>query len=202
MKRLLYLLILFVPLLASAQTTKRIDSLLTKRIIGDSISSANLSTHSAAGKGEFQFRGSAGVFYEWYNGRRRLDSAANVNQGAFLSDTTKFALVAHTHSRLTPFAVYNYASADSFWIFEVPEAMTLDSLRVLRVGGTSAVVNAKRDRGGSVVDLLSSNYTTTTSMAKPSGLQNTSLVAGDMIYFTIRSISGTATSINIQFNYH
>jgi hypothetical protein len=90
-------------------------------------------------------------------------------------------------------------------IIEVPSGQTwsLDSIRTVQQGGTTVTMNARRLRTASYVDLLSSNYTVTTSMSKATGLQNFALIANDQIFVSVRSIvSGTITGMLVIFFYH
>lgn len=100
------------------------------------------------------------------------------------------------------FSYTGISAGDSSFVFEVRQyGTTLREIRVMRTGGTSASVNATRDRGGSVVDLLTANYASTTSMASAGTLQNTTLNVGDIIRVTVRAISGTVTELVFQFSF-
>lgn len=87
-------------------------------------------------------------------------------------------------------------------VFEAPEALTVDSIRVVQSGASAMTVNAKRIRSGTPADLLSGNYSVTTSMTTATGLQNTGLQKNDQVWFMIRSITGTTTWTFMQINYH
>lgn len=119
-----------------------------------------------------------------------------------LPDTSgTIALKADIGERITPYAFY-VGAVDSFWVFNVPQNATLDSIQVKRSGLSAATVTAYRDRGGSVAYLLSSAYTVTTSFTTVSGLQNTSLQKNDEIYVVLRSFSGTIKELPVQFYWH
>jgi hypothetical protein len=100
------------------------------------------------------------------------------------------------------YAWYSPTVQDSVRLFEAPQSLTVDSIRAIRTGGTSASIMVKRDRGGTMADMISANYATTTSIATPTTLQNNSLNANDVVWVIIRAISGTPTELFIQVNYH
>lgn len=94
---------------------------------------------------------------------------------------------------------YAVAANDSAIIFEVPDGvLTLRTIRAIRVAGTTDTLNVTRNRGGSIVDLLTANYAVTTSMASCGTLQNTGLLSGDLIRVSLRGVTGTATEIFVQ----
>lgn len=95
-----------------------------------------------------------------------------------------------------------WSTVDSSLVFEAPLNWTIDSIRILQSGASAITFNAKRVRSGTSVDLLSSNYAVTTSVATPTGLQNNTLQVQDQVWVIIRAITGTATRIWIQFNFH
>lgn len=99
------------------------------------------------------------------------------------------------------FSWTSLAAAESVIVYRVPcNGLTLSTIQCIRTGGTSASINATRTRAGSTVDLLTANYTTTTSMASAGTVQNTTLQNGDIIKFTVRAISGTLTELFIQLD--
>lgn len=95
--------------------------------------------------------------------------------------------------------VYEAVSAgDSDIVYEVRQSgLTLREIRAIRVGGTSSSINATKD--GST-DLLTANYSTTTSMASAGTIQNGTMAIGALIRVTIRAISG-AQDLFIQFTF-
>jgi hypothetical protein len=90
------------------------------------------------------------------------------------------------------------AAVDSDYVFECPYgAATVVSIRAVRVGGTSASINIRKN-GSSATALLSGDYATTTSMADAATLQNNTLVLNDMLKVHITAISGTVTKLFVQ----
>lgn len=94
------------------------------------------------------------------------------------------------------FGFYNVSATDSSILFECRESGdTVREIRAIRTGGTSAQINVTKN-GSS--DLLTANYTTTTSFASAGTLQNNGLATGDVIRVALRAISGTVTEIVVQ----
>jgi hypothetical protein len=128
-------------------------------------------------------------------------NSAGTVDNVLQSDGTNFISAALTDTIEKAFLYDQVAAQDSDYFYEVRQSgLTLREIRVMRTGGTSSSVNAKRNRSGAIVDLLAANYSTTTSMADAGTEQNTSLSVGDLIAVSIRALSGTQ-DILIQFTF-
>lgn len=117
-----------------------------------------------------------------------------------ISDGTNWTAAAMKDTVIKGFGFYNITAGDSAICYVVPSGgSSIRSIKAIRTGGTAAVINATKN-GSS--DLLTANYTTTTSFASAGTLQNnTSLAADDIIRVTVRSVTGTVTEVYIQILY-
>lgn len=112
------------------------------------------------------------------------DSVAKANTANFTTDP-------YQHTYVFPWAMTT-ADSERVAIWQAPgnQNFTVDSMYVEGSGTfTGVTFNAKKLHSGSFSDMLSSNYTVTTSAAKPSGIQNNTFVGTDCIYVTIRGLS-------------
>lgn len=110
----------------------------------------------------------------------------------------------------TPYTVYRspailwegVSATDSVpaWSFG-NKAVTVDSIVAIGSNGT-VTINCYRNTAGTVVAMLSSNYTVTTSFASAPGLQNSTVAAGARVWASIKSISTTVTFLRIELWYH
>lgn len=112
------------------------------------------------------------------------------------------ALTSNIPSFTKGFLWTSQADTNTVPLFEAPEGWTVDGIRVLQLGASTVTFNATRVRSGVGADLLSGDYTITTSVTSASGLQNETLQNQDLIYVKIKSITGTATYVWIQFTMH
>ena len=106
------------------------------------------------------------------------------------------------YNRFISFVWRYQTQTDSVFFVNVPTNWVGDSVQVIRVGGTSATLALYRNRSGTVLSMLSSNPTTTTSLATASGLQNATLQRNDQLWVACAAVAGTPSEIVLQFYYH
>lgn len=129
------------------------------------------------------------VYASWRGTRHNLDSAGSGG----------VSTVSHT-------PVFKWRTLttvpDSQYAFKLPAGATLDSIYAFQLGASAMTIQCERNRGGTVVDLLSSNYTMTTTNTKATTLQNNTLLLNDEIWAVVKTVTGTTTQVNITFFLH
>lgn len=101
------------------------------------------------------------------------------------------------------FSLYSWTTVDSFKITTMMVAGTVDSIYILRVGGTSATVNVTKHTSNAwTSDLLSSNFTAPTAEAPATGMQNLTFVNRDQLWAVVRTVSGTVTELDWVIWWH
>jgi len=96
----------------------------------------------------------------------------------------------------------SWTATDSTLFWVPASAYTVDSIKVRQVGATSVTFRAGRRRGGSYAQFFASTYTCTGNMVVIPSITNNTLAINDTVFIVVASISGTATSIDLQFDYH
>ncbi|GEM_PF-5441322 len=87
----------------------------------------------------------------------------------------------------------NISAKDSTTIWYVTDnSYTLIAIHAYRVGGSADTIQCRRVRGGTYVNLLASNYITTTSMSSAGTIQNTDIANGDIIKAEIVGANASA----------
>jgi hypothetical protein len=88
--------------------------------------------------------------------------------------------------------------AGSYAVWQATSDCIVTSVRAVRVGGTSATVNA----GVNTLDLLPLDLSLTVAGTWSTGpnIQNTAVKAGDSLFVHIRSVAGAPSYINIQID--
>lgn len=94
----------------------------------------------------------------------------------------------------------SWTATDStlFHVVPIGGGLVIDSFKIRQVGASSVTFRVGRLRGGVYTQMLSSTYTVTGTMTAATGTQNNTLYAGDQVFIVIASISGTATSIDLE----
>jgi|ERR1041384_242204 hypothetical protein len=139
----------------------------------------------------YVFGGGVGKLYAQYadGSRHNLDSTGSGS----------VTVVSHT-------PVFKWRSLstvpDSQYAFKLPAAATLDSIYAFQLGASAMTIQCERNRSGTVVDLLSSNYSMTTTNTKATTLQNNTLLLNDEIWAVVKTVTGTTTQVNITFFLH
>ncbi len=88
---------------------------------------------------------------------------------------------------------YSVTAKDSFIVWEARESnISLTEIRAMRIGGTADTINCTRTRAGATVDLLSSNFATSTSMNSAGTVQNTSMSPGDILKICLRGANASS----------
>jgi hypothetical protein len=84
----------------------------------------------------------------------------------------------------------------SYIVWQAPTDCTVTAVRAIRVGGTSATINASVN----ALDLLPLDLSLTVAGSWSSGpnLQNTAIKAGDSLTIAVRSVAGSPTAVTIQ----
>jgi hypothetical protein len=107
------------------------------------------------------------------------------------------------HSEKTAGFVWtNQSTTDSVFLMEFPQSAIVDSFRVYQLGATTVTFLPKRNHAGTLTDMLSEVYTMTGTITTPPTIQNNTMQLNDQLFLVLRSITGTATSIYVQVNYH
>ena len=98
---------------------------------------------------------------------------------------------------------YSVTAKDSFIVWEARDNnLTLTEIRSVRIGGSADTINCTRTRSGSTVDLLSTNYVTSTTMSLAGTVQNTSLNAGDLVKVCLRGANASsAQEVFVQLTF-
>lgn len=113
-------------------------------------------------------------------------------------DTGSMATISRSASAYNSTGIPNSAVNRFLWVATV--ACTVTSIKGWRVGGSGAVINARKN--GSSNHLASGLSLTSASAVLDGGTaQNTSYAIGDYLEFMIVSTSGTVTELGIQINF-
>lgn len=116
-----------------------------------------------------------------------------------------FADTARAFQRIATQVWENLTAVDSLPKILVPNGrtITIDSVYVTQVGASALTFNIRKVHSGSSSDIISTNWSPTSSILRVTGMQNnTSIPAYDQIWISIRSITGTCTYFWVEIVYH
>lgn len=93
-------------------------------------------------------------------------------------------------------------AVDDFFVWRAPYACTLTNMRAYQDVGTGSAINAFRGSLASPSLFKATNYTITAAdtVEDAGTLQNTTISAGDKVYFRIGTVAGSPNEIGIQLD--